>query len=430
MRLSKIIVSLIPLFFALNFNNAQANFNSQHAPGELLVKFKENVSVQDIALFSSSGVTRDIFPFTGISRFVLTKGIVGKELENVAAKLSESPAVEWVEPNYIIRVESDPLRRKYIPNDKYFDSLYGLFFIQMPLSWNVQTGSKDVVVAVPDTGIDLKHPELIDNLWKNSGETGVDESGNDKSTNGIDDDGNGYIDDWCGWDFVFHDNDPMDDYGHGTHVMGIIGAEGDNVIGISGINWDISLLPLRFMDGLGEGTVAKAVLAIEYAVEKGAHFINASWGMDEPSEAIKEAIQLANEAGILFVAAAGNSYESNDKHPKYPASFDLENIISVAASDRHDELAFFSNYGEKTVHLAAPGEAIISTVIDGYAVLDGTSMAAPHVTGALALIKAQYPNADMKELKSRVLDSVDYSVEFKDITITGGRLNVYRALQY
>jgi subtilisin family serine protease len=264
------------------------------------------------------------------------------------------PDVEYVEPNY----------RRYAtatPDDTFFTNLWGLHNsgqnvngtngtadadIDAPEAWDTTTGSINVVVAVIDSGVDYNHPDLLNNIWINLGEI---------AGNGLDDDGNGMIDDVRGWDFVDDDNNPMDADDHGTHVAGTIAAEGDNDTGITGVTWTAKIMVLRFLDGFGQGNVADEIEAIDYAIDKGANIINASFGSDTPSPSERAAIVDARDAGILFVAAAGNDGSNNDSIPHYPSSYDLDNIIAVAASDQNDNLPPFTNFGFTSVDVAAPG---------------------------------------------------------------------------
>jgi subtilisin family serine protease len=280
-------------------------------------------------------------------------------IEDVLAKLRGNPLVEYAEPNYIIRAV-------LTPNDPQFVQLWGLHNtgqtggtpdadIDAPEAWDIHIGSPDVIIAVIDSGVAYNHPDLDDgsnrNIWTN-----------DAELNGIpdvDDDGNGYVDDFSGWDFVGEDNDPTDYLFHGTHVAGTIAALGNNATGITGVNWSASIMPLRIFGAFGYGDTAKAIEAITYAVDNGARVINASWGGDGFSQALYDSISYANENGCLFVAAAGNSCADNDAHPFYPASYDLPNIISVAATDHSDTLAAFSNYGATSVDVGAPGVNIL-----------------------------------------------------------------------
>ena len=305
--------------------------------------------------------------------------------------------------------------------------------IDAPEAWDINHGSQNVIVAVIDTGIDYNHEDLAANIWHNYGEI---------PHNGIDDDGNGFVDDYLGWNFFNHTNDPFDDYGHGTHVAGIIGAVGNNGIGVAGVSWKVKLMPLKFIGfNSGEGWVgtdADAISAIDYAIMMKADIMSNSWGGSSYSHSLREAIESANTAGILFVAAAGNIGFDNDLFPEYPSSYDNDNIISVAAISDYDHLARFSNYGHHSVDIAAPGTDILSTVPKGtcplcnppgYRFLDGTSMAAPHVSGAAAIIKAQFPFLDTSQIKSKILYFADYKYFLKGKLSSEARLNVNNALE-
>jgi len=228
--------------------------------------------------------------------------------------------------------------------------------------------------------------------------------------------------------------DPMDDNGHGTHCAGIIGAEGDNSEGIAGINWHVQIMPLKFLGRGGFGTTADAIKAINYAIDRKKHgvnirVINASWGSTANSKALEDAIRAAGDAGILFVAAAGNDGSDNDRRPHYPSNYDLPNVISVAALDRNDQLASFSNWGVKTVHVAAPGKDILSTWLgDAYRDASGTSMAAPQISGVAALILAKEPNLSVEKLKERILKSVDKLDSLNGKIASGGRIDAAKAV--
>ncbi len=345
--------------------------------------------------------------------------------------LRQSPEVASIQANRIFHILK-------APNDPNFGSQYHHNKINSQAAWEVSTGSKQVVVAIIDTGVNYKHPDIAPNYWSNPGESGVDAKGKDKSSNGLDDDGNGYIDDFRGWDFVNNDNDPDDDLGHGTHCAGIIGAKGDNGKAVSGVNWDVSLVGLKFINGkTGEGDTVGAVKAIEYAVQMGFPITSNSWGgevdslpSDSDEDILRDAIKAAEAKGILFIAAAGNSSSDNDKKPTLPASYPISNILSVAASTGGDSLAFFSNYGAQTVDIAAPGSNILSTVLGtGTQKMSGTSMAAPVVAGAAALLKAAHPEWKATEIKQRLLESVDVLPSLKGRVNSSGRLNVGKALE-
>ena len=223
---------------------------------------------------------------------------------------------------------------------------------------------------------------------------GLDADGNDKQTNGIDDDGNGYVDDFRGWDFINGDNDPMDDHSHGTHCAGTIGAVGNNGVGVVGVNWEVSLVGLKVFTGGGSTTTEALTEAIQYATTIGVDLTSNSWGGGAESEVLRTAIEDADKAGILFVAAAGNSSSDNDRFPHYPSSYDVDNIIAVASTDTNDQLSSFSSYGKESVDVAAPGTQIYSTIPnDGYGYKSGTSMATPHVAGLVALVKSVFTDS-------------------------------------
>jgi subtilisin family serine protease len=298
--------------------------------------------------------------------------------------------------------------------------------IDAPEAWNTTTGSSSVVVGVIDTGIDYTHVDLVDNIWTNPGEI---------PGNGIDDDGNGYVDDYYGWDFYNNDSDPFDGHGHGTHVAGTIGATGNNGTGVAGVNHDVSLMALKFLNDNGWGSTSGAISAINYATMMknlyGVNIVatNNSWGGGGYSSLLRAAIELSGDSDITFVAAAGNNGTNNDLTARYPTNYDLPNVISVAATDRNDNLASFSNYGATTVDLAAPGVSVYSTVTgNSYAYYSGTSMAAPHVTGVVALLHAANPGMIVADVRSAILGSVDSVAGLAGKTATGGRLNAAAAL--
>ena len=358
--------------------------------------------------------------------------IVGVGDSGVPAALEAArrdPRVLYAEPDYVIRAET-------APNDPRFGELWGLnnvgqgsgtagADIGATAAWSRSTGSGDVVVAVLDSGVDYTHPDLASNIWANPGEV---------PGNGIDDDGNGYVDDVRGWDFVNRDNNPMDDNSHGTHVAGTIGARGNNNLGVTGVSWDVSIMPLKVLDHYGNGSISAAIDAIGYAWRNGAVISNSSWGGIFSSQALRDAIQTAGtSADHLFVAAAGNSgtvMDAPNAVKFYPAAYDLPNILSVAASDRNDQLAGFSNSGWLSVDLAAPGVDILSTMPGGgYGSKSGTSMAAPHVAGAAALLRADDPTMGAGRIKATLMGSVDPTAQLQALTASGGRLDLRSAMQ-
>jgi subtilisin family serine protease len=414
------------------------NLDKPHVPGELIVKFKNNqnsvLSLKEsefnsfsVRNFSAGGAVVLNFNSQNSANLFSTE-----QLEQVALNLAERKDVEYVEANSILSINK-------FPNDSRFTELYGLHNtgllgglqgadIRAPAAWDKSVGSKKVIVGVIDTGIDASHPDLAPNIWKNKGEVGTDSSGKDKSTNGVDDDNNGYIDDFRGWDFANNDNNPFDDNEHGTHTAGTIGARGNDKNGVVGVNWKVSLVGLKFLTGTGSGSLENAVKAIEYGTKMGVTLTSNSWGGGGYSQTMFNAIDGARKAGILFVAAAGNDSSDNDRRATYPAGYKLDNIISVAATDSQDKLASFSNYGSTTVHLGAPGVQILSTVPgNGYKKFDGTSMACPHVAGAAALLKAMYPKETWQKIKSRLILNTDSVSALSGKTWSGGRLNLEKA---
>lgn len=337
----------------------KATKDKGYAPGEILVKFKPVISQSRIASTHSALGTREINRIRPLklSRVKIPPHV---SMEEALAQYKMNPDIEYAEPNYIIHFEK-------MPNDHDFDELWGLHNtgqtvdlttgtpdadIDAPEAWDITTGSDNVIIAVLDSGVANMHPDLINNRWVNFTEL--------SGVTGVDDDGNGYIDDIYGWDFWGNDSNPEDYNSHGTHVAGTIAAQGDNGSDITGVNWDASIMPVRI--GGVVGLMSYAVEGILYAVDNGAHIINASYGGSNFSQSAYNAIKYANNNDVLFVAAAGNSSNDNDIDPHYPSSYNLPNIIAVAATDQDDVLASFSNYGTNTVDVAAPGDNIYSTI--------------------------------------------------------------------
>ena len=353
----------------------------------------------------------------------------GTTSHDVSQWAAATPGVTWIEPDFAIT----PTR---LPNDPDYSLLWGLsndgqtggvedIDINAPQAWEITTGSRSVVIAVVDSGVDVGHPDLAANIWRNPGEI---------PGNGIDDDRNGYVDDVSGWDFVSNDNVADDGNGHGTHVAGTIGGVGNDGRGVVGVNWEVSILPLKFLDDWGFGSTAGAIAALNYAAvlkSAGVNLVatNNSWGGGGYSSALRTVIARHNEAGILFVAAAGNDGTDNDAFPAYPASYDLANVISVAAIDHAGQAASFSNFGRTSVDLAAPGVDVYSTIPgSGYASFSGTSMAAPHVAGVVGLLAAANPQATAAELRAAILDTTVPVPGLAGRLATGGRLDAAAAL--
>ena len=371
MKKLAIIVVVISFFLTapvgLSGQNGHSKRSKAHGatyvPGELLVKYKDSVRSVAAEYFRSRWRVSTLRSFRriGVQHVKLPRDMTVEEALEI---YRSDPDVEYAEPNYLLYGTART------PNDKFFSELWGLHNtgqpvdgitgtadadIDAPEAWDITTGSGSVVVAVIDSGVDYNHPDLSANVWINAGET---------AGNGIDDDGNGYVDDVRGWDFVDDDNDPVDPFDHGTHVAGTVGAIGNNSTGpdtggVTGVSWTVKIMVLRFINALNTGTTANAILAIQYANANGAHIINNSWGGGGPSVALKAAIDASS---ALVVCAAGNSGFDNDIFPHYPSSYTSSNIIAVAATDQDDNLASFSNYGLTSVDVAAPGTNILSTI--------------------------------------------------------------------
>ncbi len=431
--MEKNYLRLIVLFiFLLLFSSYSKAFSP--VEGEVIVILKEDIRASTSTEHFRSISEENQLKIKRLNRLniLIIKSLDSRLKTKDLMKLLEGdPMVEKVEPNYRIKAAST------FPNDPDFPLQWALHNygqnvngfqgtvdadIDMPQAWDYSQCSDSIVVAVLDTGIDYTHPDITANIWKNTSEL----------PDSIDNDLNGYIDDFSGWDFVNNDNDPLDDNGHGTHVSGIIGAEGNNNIGITGVCWRIKIMTLKVLDANGSGSIANVLSAIDYAIDNRARIINASYVGTNYSQSEYDAIQKAKNSGILFVAAAGNNSTGGidiDQSPVYPASYNLSNIIVVAASDINDNIAYFSNYGQLSVDVSAPGVNILSLGPSlNYIYLSGTSMAAPHVTGLCALVWSIAPSLSLNEVKSIILNTVDIIDSQVSMTLTGGRINAYRAV--
>ncbi len=414
--------------------NAPFKIQFDHVPGEVLVKFRNkplaNIANETAAIHATLGARAvTTLPFVHVQR---VRGLRGQSTEALMQAYASRADVEYVEPNIIFHTQ-------VTPNDPRFAELWGMnnvgqtggtpdADIDGPEAWDRQTGSSSVIVASIDTGVDYNHPDLAGNIWTNPGEI---------PGNGIDDDGNGYVDDVRGWDFANNDNDPMDDQGHGTHTAGTIAAVGNNATGVAGVAWRAKIMPLKFLTASGSGTSLGAAQAILYAANMGARISSNSWGGGGFSQTIENAINTANQRGMLFVTAAGNANANNDTTVSYPCNSALPNVLCVAATDHNDQKASFSNYGAVNVDLGAPGVSILSTVpagtcslcnSSGYRYLNGTSMATPHVSGAAALVRAQFPNLAPVAIKNLLMQSTDPIAALSGKMVTGGRLNISKAV--
>jgi thermitase len=399
---------------------------------EVLVRFRPGTTVdkmKSVALRLNDHVEDEIEAVDGLA---VIEGEESETAEDVAAQYrSLHELVEYAEPNIEINLDEAAYTS---PNDPMFGEQWSLentgqgggkakADISALRAWGKTTGSDKVVVAVIDSGVDYTHQDLMNNIWVRPPD--MDEYTDDEL---------GTIDDTYGFNAVNDNGDPMDQNGHGTHCAGIIGAEGGNGLGIAGVNWKVEIMPLKFIGANGSGTTKDAIKAINYVINRKragvpVNIISASWGSTMYSKALEDVIREAGEEGILFVAASGNSSADADKTPHYPASYDLPNIISVAALNRQDELASFSNYGAKRVHIAAPGAEILSTWLNGdFREASGTSMATPEVAGVAALVLSSEPDLSMKELRARLLKSVDKLDSLKGKVSSGGRINAAKAV--
>jgi subtilisin family serine protease len=397
--------------------------------GELIVKLRDGGSAARLsAVLDTLGASR-ARGFETVDGLYVVK--LPENLGVAAARqlVKALDGIAYAEPNYIVHSQ-------VTPNDPSFGDLWGLHNtgqqggtpgadIHAPEAWDVTTGSSTVVVATLDTGIDYTHPDLVANMFRNEADCNGD---------GVDDDGNGYVDDCYGIDLVNHDSDPMDDNNHGTHTAGTVGAAGNNGVGVVGVNWNVKLMPCKFLGSSGSGSTADAVSCLNYVAmmkDRGVNIVatNNSWGGGDYSQALYDAIDAQRQRGILFIAAAGNLASDNDVTVNYPANYDLPNIIAVASTTRTDERSGFSSYGRHTVHLGAPGSEILSTTPNNtYSTMSGTSMATPHVTGVAALLKAQDPSRDWRAIRNLILAGGDTTASMSSGTISGKRLNAFGSL--
>lgn len=479
------------LALLLSPNHTQAAPSSK--PSDLLIKVSSNLSTQQVVQFAKS-LSNSAKPMNEQWIRVPTEDLHIDQ--DFLTKLKKHKNVLHVQPNFQVQLLTDysvkdpqaraqinalygsnqpstllikdnpslplPASAPRVGSDPELPRQWGVNDIGAPTAWKTSGGSPSVVVAVLDSGVDYTHPDLLPNLWRNPGESG------DKANNGIDDDGNGYVDDSIGWDFVSNDNKPFDltlepwqfllgggNPGHGTHCAGNVAARGGNGLGISGVAPFVKIMPLRFIAEKGGGTTSDAVGAIYYAVDNGAKILSNSWGNfgeDESNpdgnRAMRDAFAYAQSKGVLVIAAAGNGRGgigfNNDTDPEatFPASYPYENIISVAAIDSKDQLGSFSNFGQRSVDIGAPGVAIFSTMVDGrygdklaelpgvpVPTWDGTSMATPHVAGAAALVWSKNPRWSAMQVKDAILRNAKPVPSLSGKVLSNGKLDVLNLLQ-
>lgn len=466
-RKNQYLVFACVFFGWLGFVDHALAAGEQVIPGEWLVKVKTTslsaLSLKDRKVRNEKVVSTLVAKALGVSQRGMSASLVNAkykisavtmsgtlvkvkltretDINNVKAVLGKSSDIAFIEPNYVVKAfdierqgSTDPMFSEQwdMLNTGQVDGPDGgpgvaNADVNVVPAWNAGiTGSKGMTVAVIDTGVDWDHPDLNDNIFINQGEAG------EFANNGIDDDENGIIDDIHGANFVdasAPNNKSQDDNEHGTHCAGTIGAKGDNGIGIAGVNWNVSILPVKFLSASGSGSSEGAINAILYATKMGVKIMSNSWGGGGFSQAMLEAIEQARDQGILFVAAAGNSRADNDKRPSYPASYNVSNILSVAATDNSDRLASFSNFGKTSVHIAAPGVRILSSVPGGgYERFSGTSMACPHVAGVAALLWSVKRSMKFDQIKARLMQTAVPITSLVGKTVTG-RVNAWNAIK-
>lgn len=403
----------------------------------ILVKYRDGAELQ--AMTSSARLLGHVAPMRQVAEaLMLVRYSTNLTPQEAAREAAADPRVEWAQPDYLLSLptavvsdetaefpsvlptfmasanalmaDPSPVKAPNLPStpiaDPQMGELWGMDRIQAPAAWKLNSGSRNILVADIDTGIDYNHEDLVNNLWSK-----------------------------IGYDFVGNDALPWDDNQHGTHTAGTIGATGGNGKGVSGVSPQVTIMALRFIGSEGFGTTSDAIRAIDFAIANGARIMSNSWGgpaddSDPDNPALVEAVKRAGKADILFVAAAGNDGTDNDTTPMFPASIDSDNVLAVAATSEREAISFYSNYGLKSVDVAAPGSGILSSVPGGsYKKFNGTSMACPHVAGLAALLLSENPKLSAVELKRIIMDTVDPVASLQGKTVTGGRINALRALE-
>ncbi|MBH0037981.1 S8 family serine peptidase [Pseudoalteromonas sp. SWN166] len=437
-KLSIITLALLPCLAAAKVPDVGVKQSATASSDSIIVKYKSNATkemrkqARSLVRAKITDINKDEIDdnYTSLLSGRLAKfKVSGMSTKDAIARLKSHQAIEYVEPDYRVSMASTP-------NDPRFDELWGLnnegqtggtvdADIDAVEAWAISTGSRDVVVGVIDTGVDYTHSDLASNIWVNSAEIAGD---------GIDNDGNGFIDDIHGINAITNTGDPMDDQGHGTHVSGTIGASGNNSVGVVGVNQEVSIVGCKFLDSVGDGSTSDAIKCIDYMVglkNSGVNLrvLNNSWGGGGYSQALADAIESSEAAELLFVAAAGNDTIDNDVNPHYPSNYENASVLSVASTNQTDDISWFSHWGLTSVDMGAPGTAIVSTTPgESYASYSGTSMATPHVAGAAALVLSVNPDLTTQELKALLMSSGDANAALQGKTVAGTRLNANQAL--
>lgn len=433
---------------------AKMSTEAAFVPGEILVKVKPGHMGKFLAKKSLLGaeVKKELNTLSG--QFLLLKSN-SKSTQSLLSELQDLSEVQYAEPNYIYKAIASKQTLESIlfgtvkenhssmaPTDPLYGKLWGLkntganepdrnggtsttpgvagADTDAEKGWTITTGSKKVTIAVIDTGIDYNHPDLKNQIWTNEKEI---------AGNGVDDDNNGFIDDIHGWNAYAKNGNPMDGNAHGTHCAGTIGAEHNNGIGVAGVMSDVTLMAVKFLSDEGSGSLADAVVAIDYATKMNVDIMSNSWGGGGFSQALEDSIKAAKNKGIIFVAAAGNDSSNNDSRPSYPASYQVDNVISVASHTAQDTISSFSNFGKRSVHVAAPGSNILSSVPGGdYKVFSGTSMATPHTSGVVGLLLSETGRLPVLEVRNRLMATTVPGPAYRKTTQGGGRVNIYNFL--
>jgi thermitase len=407
-------------------------------PGEVVVKVRPGLLGRFLAKKSLLGAEVKKVMNLAAGQYLLLKSNA-KSTNALVSDLEKLAEVQFAEPNYLYHISGF---ESSAPTDPHFSKLWGLrntgsnepdrnggtsstpgimgADLSAERAWAITRGSRKIVVAVIDTGIDYNHPDLKSNIWVNEKEI---------AGNNIDDDGNGYIDDLYGWNAQLDNGNPMDGNAHGTHCAGTIGAEHNNGLGIAGVMGEVRLMAVKFLSDEGSGSLVDAVEAIDYATKMNVDVMSNSWGGGGYSQALFDSISAAKDKGIVFVAAAGNDTNNNDSRPSYPASYQIDNVISVASHTAQDVLSSFSNFGRRSVHVAAPGSNILSTTPGNqFKVFSGTSMATPHVSGLVGLLIADNGRLPVVDLRNRLMETSVPVSAYRKSTQGGGRVNAYNFL--